>query len=215
MPSINRKNAILKEYENLFCEPKVGFFTKLFSKSKNFPSNCKWCGISNINIKNRESHHKTCKKFQIIWISKLASLSLIAQSKLTSDILGIEYLNSYVNEFTQYFERESVCWETKYGKSLKSSVEIDIKNFQFIKPLTKGGYGQVFLCKDSFSGEYLATKVLSISEAIQKSSIGAYVNERENLLRCRSQHIISLYYSFKSEFFLYQVCIEGCNVCLI
>lgn len=77
--------------------------------------------------------------------------------------------------------------------------------FKFKKALTRGGYGQLFLVEHR--GREMVAKVLSIAEAIQKGdAIEAFLRERTSLLQITDHsHVLQLYYSFRSEYFLFQM----------
>ena len=80
--------------------------------------------------------------------------------------------------------------------------------FEFLKPLTKGAYGQLFLVKHLPSGgQLMVAKVFSFAEVFVRGPevLHSYLQERQVLLRCQHPNIIKLYYSFRSEYFIYQV----------
>lgn len=84
--------------------------------------------------------------------------------------------------------------------------------FTFLKPLTKGAYGQLFLVKHPPSQQLMVAKVISLAEAFVKNKedcnevLESYLRERKVLLSCcRHPNVIKLYYSFRSEYFIYQV----------
>lgn len=202
--------SILADYENLFKNSKesLGFFSKLFEKSKiKFPALCPFCKIE-MKDEKTSRHREICWKFHVITTARYEVRSRICQDKISDNSIERFSINSYckmLSKFDRLLESEASKWELKYSKSLKSSLSINLNDFDFIKPITKGGYGQIFLIKDKGSGKLMCAKILSISEAIQRSCLKSYVSERISLLKCDSNQIISLYYSFRSEFFLYQV----------
>ena len=209
MPST--ANSILKDYEILFKHSKksIGFFSKLFKKSKSISSEyCPFCKVEVNNEKTKYSHRETCWKLHVIYISRYEIFSRILKAKLLRDLVdktSIDTYNKMLSKLDKLLESASSKWELKYSKSLKNSMNINLSDFEFIKPITKGGYGQIFLMKDKCTGKMMCSKIISISEAIQRSCLTSYVSERNLLLRCDSQQIIQLYYSFRSEFFIYQV----------
>lgn len=205
--STNSGTAISKYYKEIFKEKRLGLFEKWFSKKEKLLSSCLWCRTRNINEKSLEYHWKSCRKLQITWIIRLAILSKMLQLKasLASDSFNIDYYKTSEAKLNAILEIEASRWHTKIGSSLLSSLKININDFEFIKPLTKGGYGQIFLVKDKLYSNVFIAKILSITEAIQRACISSYINEREILLCCKSKYIISLLYSFRSEFFIFQV----------
>lgn len=209
---VNPPTSITKYYEELFKEnsEKVAFLLKLFSsRRKNFFS-CLWCRITNISENSIDYHLTTCRKLQIIWTIRLATLSEIFQLEtcFSNEIDDISKINNFKHsemKLNAILEFEKSRWQAKIGSSLLPSLKINLNDFDFIKPLTKGGYGQIFLTKDKQSSNTLITKIISVSEAIQRSCIDSYVIEREILLRCKCKYIVSLLYSFRSDFFIFQV----------
>ena len=194
MPSSAK--SICDDYKNLFknSEKSLGIFFNLFRKTKNMlPSICPFCKIKVKDEKTKHSHRESCWRFHVIYIAKCDILSKISQAKISGDSIDKLLLESYRKMFSKLdktIEFEASKWELKYFKSLKSSLSINLGDFEFIKPITKGGYGQIFLIKDKYTGKLMCAKVISISEAIQRSCIASYVSERNLLLRCDSNQII-------------------------
>lgn len=209
MPS--SAELILKDYEILFKNSKEtsGFLSIFFKNPKiAFFAICPFCKIEMIDEKTRRPHRDICWKLHVIITAKYEVMSIISQSKVSESSIERSSVSSYckmLSKLDRMLESEASKWELKYSKSLNNSLNINLNDFEFIKPITKGGYGQIFLMKDKSSGKLMCAKIISISEAIQRSCLKSYVSERNSLLRCDSNQIISLYYSFRTEFFLYQV----------
>jgi hypothetical protein len=176
----------------------------LFSKYDRLPFLCPLCRNEIKGGKSRAIHNKKCIKLHLIWFARYEVLIKVNISKLISNAKLEAYTNDLL-KLDAIIEKEDLKWKSIFSKSLKDSLNTNLDNFEFIKPLTKGGYGQIFLTKDKLTGNEMITKIISISEAIQRSCIGSYVNERQMLFKCKSDHIISIFYSFISEFFIYQV----------
>lgn len=208
MPDCNSKY-----YEELFEKNKSlvrKIFSRLFSKSKVIPSFCSMCRLTITDEQSRAEHRISCMKLHIVLFTRLAATSRINQLKLLPDPEANNKISFYLNtkaKLEKILDEEGSKWQRKYNISLHQSLRIKLESFEFIKPLTKGGYGQIFLLKDKITGKEMAAKIISISEAIQRSCIDSYVTERELLLKCKSEFIVSLFYSFRSEFFIYQVTI--------
>lgn len=197
-----------------FCKkiiecPKSKVIFKSFSSDKEkIPSACPLCRNEIKEQKLRVVHRKKCIKLHLIWFTRYETLSKIYISKISAEYFdkdSLEALNKQLLKFDTIIEKEGLKWRLKFKNTLNDSMDIRLENFEFIKPITKGGYGQIFIIKDKLTGLEMIAKIISISEAIQRSCIGSYVNEREMLLRCNSDYVISCHYSFRSEFFIYQV----------
>lgn len=165
------------------------------------------CGTDVIDPKQRFSHRKACRFSHIVWFSKYLITSRIHELKLnsSSDTKLLDLLCNELLKINVIIEKEAKKLKSKQNQTLDKMFGINISNFEFIRPLTKGGFGQIFLVKDNVTQKYLVAKVLSISEAIQRECLESYVSEREILLKCNSEYIVSMYYSFRSEFFIYEV----------
>ena len=204
MPTLDT-DQIINYYKKIFdYSESWNIFKILFSKSDRVPFLCHLCRNEIKSGRSRTIHNKKCMKLHLIWFARYEILSKVHISKLSSDP-NLELYNNQLFELNAIIEREDLKWKMKFSKLLADSLDAKVDNFEFIKPLTKGGYGQIFLIRDKLTGKEMITKIISISEAIQRSCIGSYVNEREMLLKCKSDQIISILYSFISEFFIYQV----------
>ncbi|KAF9955677.1 hypothetical protein BGZ72_003500 [Mortierella alpina] len=81
-----------------------------------------------------------------------------------------------------------------------------IKDFDFIKPISKGAFGSVFLAKKRATGDYFAIKVLKKSDMVAKNQVTNVKAERMILMnQTDSPFVVSLYFSFQSKEYLYLV----------
>ncbi|KAG0229331.1 hypothetical protein BGW41_003065 [Actinomortierella wolfii] len=81
-----------------------------------------------------------------------------------------------------------------------------IKDFDFIKPISKGAFGSVFLAKKRATGDYYAVKVLKKSDMIAKNQVTNVKAERLILMnQTDSPFVVKLYFSFQSKDYLYLV----------
>jgi len=79
------------------------------------------------------------------------------------------------------------------------------KDFEIIKPISKGAFGSVYLAKKRQTGDYYAIKVLRKSDMIAKNQVMNVKAERMVLTRTDSPFVVKLYYSFQSKDNLYLV----------
>lgn len=202
-------DKVISNYEKIFYCPKLpNIFTRIFSKPEILPLLCPLCRNEIKEEKERIMHNKKCVKLHLIWFARYEILRRIHTLKSCSnsvDKKSIESYNTQLLKVDAIIGKENLKWKLKFNKSVADSLDIKLENFEFIKPLTKGGYGQIFLTRDKLTGLEMITKIISISEAIQRSCVNSYVNERELLIRCKSDYIVSIFYSFLSEFFIFQV----------
>ncbi|KAI7830233.1 hypothetical protein BC939DRAFT_407070 [Gamsiella multidivaricata] len=81
-----------------------------------------------------------------------------------------------------------------------------IKDFDFIKPISKGAFGSVFLAKKRATGDYYAVKVLKKSDMVAKNQVTNVKAERLILMnQTDSPFVVNLYFSFQSKDYLYLV----------
>ena len=81
-----------------------------------------------------------------------------------------------------------------------------IKDFDIIKPISKGAFGSVFLAKKKATGDYYAIKVLKKADMIAKNQITNVKAERMILMKqAESPFVAKLFFTFQSKENLYLV----------
>ena len=81
-----------------------------------------------------------------------------------------------------------------------------IRDFEIIKPISKGAFGSVFLAKKKVTGDYFAIKVLKKADMIAKNQITNVKAERMILMKqAESPFVAKLYFTFQSKENLYLV----------
>lgn len=89
---------------------------------------------------------------------------------------------------------------------LSRSTPTSIKDFEIIKPISKGAFGSVFLAKKKVTGDYYAIKVLKKADMIAKNQITNVKAERMILMKqAESPFVAKLYFTFQSKDNLYLV----------
>lgn len=89
---------------------------------------------------------------------------------------------------------------------LSRSTPTSIKDFDIIKPISKGAFGSVFLAKKKVTGDYYAIKVLKKADMISKNQITNVKAERMILMKqAESPFVAKLYFTFQSKENLYLV----------
>lgn len=90
--------------------------------------------------------------------------------------------------------------------SLSRTTPASIKDFDIIKPISKGAFGSVFLAKKKVTGDYYAIKVLKKADMIAKNQITNVKAERMILMKqADSPFVAKLYFTFQSKDNLYLV----------
>ncbi|KAF7560983.1 hypothetical protein G7046_g3162 [Stylonectria norvegica] len=81
-----------------------------------------------------------------------------------------------------------------------------IKDFEIIKPISKGAFGSVYLSKKKSTGEYFAIKVLKKADMVAKNQVGNVKAERAIMVwQGQSEFVAKLYWTFSSKDYLYLV----------
>ncbi|KAG2228160.1 hypothetical protein INT45_009206, partial [Circinella minor] len=81
-----------------------------------------------------------------------------------------------------------------------------IKDFEIVKPISKGAFGSVFLAKKRTTGDYYAIKFLKKADMIAKNQVTNVKSERMILMtQTDSPFVTKLYYTFQSKDYLYLV----------
>lgn len=81
-----------------------------------------------------------------------------------------------------------------------------IKDFEIIKPISRGAFGSVYLAKKTATGDYYAIKALKKSDMIAKNQITNVKAERTILMnQASSPYVAKLFFSFQSKDYLYLV----------
>ena len=81
-----------------------------------------------------------------------------------------------------------------------------IKDFDVIKPISKGAFGSVYLTRKKSTGDYYAIKVLKKADMRVKNQIGNVRAERAILMaQGESPFVAKLFFTFQSKDYLYLV----------
>ena len=85
-------------------------------------------------------------------------------------------------------------------------VQPSIKDFEIIKPISKGAFGSVYLAKKKSTGDYYAIKVLKKADMVAKNQVTNVKAERAIMMwQGESDLVAKLYWTFSSEKFLFLV----------
>ncbi|KAK4308070.1 hypothetical protein Pmani_020213 [Petrolisthes manimaculis] len=82
----------------------------------------------------------------------------------------------------------------------------NIEDFKFLKPISRGAFGKVFLgCKNDNPSQMYAIKVVKKSDIIHKNMVEQVITERDALARTKSPFCVQLYYSLQTVSNVYLV----------
>ena len=81
-----------------------------------------------------------------------------------------------------------------------------IKDFEIVKPISKGAFGSVYLSKKKLTGEYFAIKVLRKADMVAKNQVTNVKAERAIMMwQGESDFVAKLYWTFSSKDYLFLV----------
>ncbi|ORZ32784.1 kinase-like domain-containing protein [Catenaria anguillulae PL171] len=97
--------------------------------------------------------------------------------------------------------------KTKRDQSVSSSGSggkrgrrgVSIEEFEFLKPISKGAFGRVYLGRKRVSGDLFAIKVLDKETMIRKNMLTHVMAERRALALANTPFVVRLYYAFMSS----------------
>ena len=86
------------------------------------------------------------------------------------------------------------------------AVQPSIKDFEIIKPISKGAFGSVYLSRKRNTGDYFAIKVLKKADMIAKNQVTNVRAERAiMMIQGESDFVAKLFWTFQSKDYLYLV----------
>ena len=86
------------------------------------------------------------------------------------------------------------------------AVPTSIKDFEIIKPISRGAFGSVYLSKKKSTGDYFAIKVLKKADMVAKNQVTNVKAERAIMMwQEESDFVAKLYWTFSSKDYLYLV----------
>lgn len=86
------------------------------------------------------------------------------------------------------------------------AVPTSIKDFEIIKPISKGAFGSVYLSKKKITGDYFAIKVLRKADMVAKNQVTNVKAERAIMMwQGESDFVAKLYWTFSSKDYLFLV----------
>ena len=91
------------------------------------------------------------------------------------------------------------------GKTAARSAELGIDDFETVKPISKGAFGVVYLCRHKGDGELYAVKVLKKADVRRKNNFKFVRNEKTIMAAVDCPFVVKLICSFQSRECLYLV----------
>ncbi|KAG7401026.1 hypothetical protein PHYBOEH_003221 [Phytophthora boehmeriae] len=85
------------------------------------------------------------------------------------------------------------------GSLKPSSYRVSIRDFQIIKPISKGAFGKVYLARKKTTGDQYAIKVLAKEHLLRKKQIQQIETERNILASVVSPFVVKLFWTFQTK----------------
>mmetsp|Transcript_5045 Transcript_5045/g.7791 ORF Transcript_5045/g.7791 Transcript_5045/m.7791 type:complete len:359 (-) Transcript_5045:704-1780(-) len=120
---------------------------------------------------------------------KKANLEKLMEEKGISEERKIALRKKFVAEFGTQIERK----------------KLSLKDFQTVKIIGRGAFGEVKLCRKHEDGRIYAMKVMAKAEMFKKNQIAHIQAERDVLACADNPWIVKLYHSFQDKKNLYLV----------
>ncbi|KAF1808946.1 hypothetical protein P152DRAFT_176979 [Eremomyces bilateralis CBS 781.70] len=147
------------------------------------------------------------------------SSSVEAQSPLVSPILSTGDFSSPAMQQVLHHRRQSSAASSEVTRPPLSpklaaaathpqprAVAPSIKDFEIIKPISKGAFGSVYLSKKKSTGDYYAIKVLKKADMVAKNQVTNVKAERAIMMwQGESDFVAKLFWTFSSKDYLYLV----------
>ncbi|KAI8910966.1 serine/threonine protein kinase 15 [Gorgonomyces haynaldii] len=83
--------------------------------------------------------------------------------------------------------------------------QVTIRDFEIMKPISKGAFGKVFLAKKTSTQDYYAIKVIRKDDIIRKNMVAQVLAERHVMSLSNNPFVVKLYYAFHGKDHLYLV----------
>uniref|UniRef100_A0AAV1U5K1 non-specific serine/threonine protein kinase n=1 Tax=Peronospora matthiolae TaxID=2874970 RepID=A0AAV1U5K1_9STRA len=80
-----------------------------------------------------------------------------------------------------------------------TSYRVSIRDFQIVKPISKGAFGKVYLARKKTTGDQYAIKVLAKEHLLRKNQIQQIETERNILASVVSPFVVKLFWTFQTK----------------
>lgn len=80
-----------------------------------------------------------------------------------------------------------------------------IRDFEILKPITRGGYGGVYLARKKATHDLYAIKALNRKEMIRRGEMKSIFAERNILATVHSDHVVKMFFAMASKRYLFFV----------
>ncbi|KAJ9660806.1 rim15, signal transduction response regulator [Neophaeococcomyces mojaviensis] len=147
--------------------------------------------------------------------ARLPSVDVSAQSPIVSPLLTSGEFPSPHYHHPHHRRQSSIHSDARAPLSPRLSTTAhpqpraqppSIKDFEIVKPISKGAFGSVYLSKKKLTGEYFAIKVLRKADMVAKNQVTNVKAERAIMMwQGESDFVAKLYWTFSSKDYLFLV----------
>eukprot|EP00049_Salpingoeca_infusionum_P023212 m.10951 g.10951 ORF g.10951 m.10951 type:complete len:462 (-) comp5637_c0_seq1:141-1526(-) len=106
-------------------------------------------------------------------------------------------------------EEEEHLWKQYQAKETEflrlRRTRISCSDFEFLKTIGRGAFGEVKLCQKRDSGQIYAMKILRKADMLEKEQIAHVRAERDILVEAYSDWVVRMFYSFQDQVNLYLI----------
>jgi tRNA A-37 threonylcarbamoyl transferase component Bud32 len=150
------------------------------------------------NIKEDEGYEDCMKLLE-------ANLGITPDLEATTKKVKFDSIVEEIDpsEIHQEEQKENKARISESIKSSSTEQEPELSDFVILKMLNKGGFGKVFLVKNTIDGKYYAMKRIRKDLLIETGQIENTMNEKTVLLRLQNPFLLGMTYAYQNDFRLY------------
>ncbi|EGP92319.1 uncharacterized protein MYCGRDRAFT_66207 [Zymoseptoria tritici IPO323] len=135
---------------------------------------------------------------------------VISQSEFSSPVIRAQHHHHRRQSSAAFSEAQGRPGSPRLSAVISNpqpkAVQTSIKDFEIIKPISKGAFGSVYLSKKKSTGDYYAIKVLKKADMVAKNQVTNVKAERAIMMwQGESDFVAKLYWTFSSKDYLYLV----------
>jgi len=112
---------------------------------------------------------------------------------------------AYIQQVRDNTTEEELAHYEKYCKNNVLGTPPTLKDFEILKTISKGAYGQVFLVRKRATGDLYAMKMMKKQDMLKKNMEDNIKIERNILARMNNPFVVRLFYTFQSRNELFMV----------
>jgi len=170
-------------------------------------------GIIQLSPREVGSFERCCKKLKqfeqlnALFLSKSCGGQLRAHVKRMQELIVEKYelLEKLFAAAPDASVLNPLMLQEEMREPKAGGAGVSIRDFEIVKPISRGSFGCVFLARKKATGDVYAIKQLKKSEMRTKNEREHVRNERNVLALADNPFVVKMYYSFQTEKNLYMV----------